>query len=281
LGTNQGSTAGPQDEDPTPEQGPTNLRNALALEATSKQLRSLLHSNARFTEVVVADSQHTVSSPGSSFWLWIAAHGCRTGRLVLRDLELRHSTPLLSAQPGVLQASSVVASAAVVATLEPLSGLVNLAEVVVQDAAPDAADPADAAGAASAGTDASASASAVSLEPLAGLPALESIELRWPALRTQGYAPLCRVTGLKRLDITSHLEDASALEGLSGLSTHLTSAILSGFPAATSLAPLSTLTALQAMTLDGFPSVASLAALTHAHQAAGAAADGRIQQRCS
>jgi hypothetical protein len=100
------------------------LRSCLALEATRKHLRSTLRSNTRYKAVVV-----NTAVQGGSFWAWIAAHGWRVDRLVFQDWELHHSTPQLCIQAGVLQAEAVTIQAAVIDTLDPVCGLLNLAAV--------------------------------------------------------------------------------------------------------------------------------------------------------
>jgi hypothetical protein len=104
------------------------LRSCLALEATCKHLRSTLHSNTRYKAVSVKVG-NLATAQVSSFWSWIAAHGRRTDRLLLRNIDLRNSTPALCSQAGLLQAKAVVVTAAVIYTLEPLRGLLNLAAV--------------------------------------------------------------------------------------------------------------------------------------------------------
>jgi hypothetical protein len=206
------------------------LRSCLALEATCKHLRSLLYSNTRFGKVHV-QSRNLATAQGDSFWSWIAAHGRRTDCLQLHNLGLRHSTPQLCSQAGVLQAEAVAVSAAVVDTLEPLRGLLNLASL--ENRSP----PTDAQG-------------DVSMEPLAGLPALEHVELREVASNATSLAPLGSMAALTCLHLRNY--DIPQVDALRGLS-QLRSISLAGFYHAACLAPLSCLTCLTSVMLMGFP----------------------------
>jgi hypothetical protein len=210
------------------------LRSCLALEATCKHLRGLLHSNTRF-ETVFVNAESQAPTQGSSFWSWIAAHGRRTDSLLLEHLELRHSTPTLCSNAGVLQAGAVVVSAAVVDTLEPLRGLLNL--IAVDYEGPNSDDDA---------------ADDVSLEPLAGLAALEHLHLSNVVGGTTTLAPLRSMSALT--DLTIHNYAVPRLDDLSSLSK-LRALHLLGFGDVTSVAPLSCLTSLTHVVLVGFASL--------------------------
>jgi hypothetical protein len=160
------------------------LRSCLALEATCKHLRSLFSSSTRFETVSVEAGQLATAQGSASFWSWIAAHGRRTGLLVLDNLELRHTTPTLCSHVGVLQAGAVAVRAAVVETLEPLLGLLNLAAINYNDPEP-------------------AATQSVSMEPLAGLPALEQVHI--DNIITD-LAPLCKMAALTTLSLCCPVE---------------------------------------------------------------------------
>jgi hypothetical protein len=218
-------------------QADPSLRSCLALEATCKHLRSTLHSNARFLEVGVDAGQLDTSEAGS-FWSWIAAHGWRTDRLLLQNLELRDATPALCTHAGVLQAKAVAVTAVLVITLEPLRGLLNLAAVDYTN--PPAAEE------------------AVSLEPLAGLPALEHVNLDNALGLTTSLEPLRSMTALTNLRFFSfkvpQLDDVARLSNLRSLQ-------LVGFGEVTCVAPLSCLTLLTKLALLQFTSLDSFAPL--------------------
>jgi hypothetical protein len=212
------------------------LRNCLALEATCKHLRSTLHSSTRFVAVSVEGVKLATTQEPGSFWSWIAAHGRRTDRLLFRKLELRHSTPSLCSQAGVLQAGAVAVSTVLIETLEPLRGLLNLASLVCHP---------------------SGARDGVSLAPLAGLPALSHIELGASTETTTSLAPLCSLAALSSLStcsLVSNLDDLSSLSALKALT-------MCGFPRVTSAAPLSCLTSLEGLALVGFPSLDNVAPL--------------------
>jgi hypothetical protein len=219
-------------------QADPSLRSCLALEATCKDLRSTLHSNARFQEVSVEGVNLTTIQEPGGFWSWIAAHGRRTDRLQLQNLELHHSTPALCSQAGVLQAGAVAVNAVLIDTLEPLRGLLNLAAVECR-CPPGAHD-------------------AVSLAPLAGLPALSHIKLGASTVTTTSLAPLCSLAALSSLSVCSlvvtKLDDLSSLSALKALT-------VLGFPRVTSAAPLSLLASLTELVLVGFPSLDNVAPL--------------------
>jgi hypothetical protein len=214
-------------------QADPSLRSCLALEATCKHLRSTLHSIARFAQVSVKAGQL-----GDSFSGWIAANGGRTDNLLLRNVGLRHSTPKLCDLAGVSQARAVAVSAAVIDTLEPLRGLRNLAAVVYEGAAVDAHH-----------------VDSVSLEPLAGLPALEEVNLNRITAATSSFASLRSMAALTTLNTRNY--EAPQLDDLSSLSK-LRQLELAGFGNVTSLAPLSCLTSVTRMALVLFSSLESL-----------------------
>jgi Leucine-rich repeat (LRR) protein len=216
-------------------------RSCLALEATCQHLRSVLLSNTRFEEVSV-DARHLDATVGCDrFWRWIAAHGRRTGTLRLQHLELLDSTPQLCSHAGVLQARAVAVSAAVIDTLEPLRGLLNLAAVedstAIMGLVPYCA---------------------VSLAPLAGLPALERVTFRVATMATTSLAPLSSMAALTSLTVCNtvvpQLDDLSSLRCLRDLR-------LLFFHHVTSVAPLSCLTALTHASLAGLSSLHSVGPL--------------------
>jgi hypothetical protein len=207
-------------------------RSCLALEATCQHLRSVLLSNTRFEEVSV-DARHLDATVGcDSFWSWVAAHGRRTGILRLQHLELRDSTPQLCSHAGVLQARAVTVSAAVIDTLEPLRGLLNLAAVEDSTAIMGLAPYCT-----------------VSLAPLAGLPALERVMFRVATVTTTSLAPLSSMAALTSLNmcntVVPQLDDLSSLSRLRDLRLFF-------FHHVTSVAPVSCLTALTHARLAGF-----------------------------
>jgi hypothetical protein len=212
------------------------LRSCLALEATCKDLRSTLHSSTRFDEVSVEGVKLATTQEPGSFWSWIAAHGRRTDRLVFQNLELHHSMPPLCSYAGVLQAGAVDVFAGMVHTLEPLRGLLNLASVM-NDRMPYQVS------------------GGASLEPLAGLPALDSVHI---GLDTTSLAPLGSMAALTILGIHNrvipHLNELTSLTTVKRLS-------LQAFPSVTNVAPLSCLTGLTNMWLEGFSSLESVAPL--------------------
>jgi Leucine-rich repeat (LRR) protein len=216
------------------------LRSCLALEATCKHLRSTLHSNTRYKEVRV-NAGNLAAAQGASLFQWMESCGRRTDRLLLQNLELRHSTPALGSQAGVLQVGEVAVSATAVDTLEPLRGLLNLTSV---------------AGVAKLYTFIGGSDAAVSLEPLAGLPALEHVDLSDLIWRITNLAPLRSTPTLSSLDLRSypHADEVSQLDNLSSL-TKLRKLELAGFNEVASLAPLSCLTSASEMSLWGFKSL--------------------------
>jgi hypothetical protein len=219
------------------------LRSCLALEATCKDLRNTLHSTTRFEEISVKGVNLATTQEPSSFWSWIAAHGRRTDRLQLQNLELYHSAPRLCTKAGVLQARVVAVSAAAISdTLEPLRGLLNLA--AVESRCPPAA------------------LGSVSLEPLAGLPALERIRLNVATATTTSLAPLCIMPALSSLSLSMYNTMVPRLDDLRGLSK-LKQLYMYGFPClfSTSVAPLSFLTSLVSLVLVGFPSLDNVAPL--------------------
>jgi hypothetical protein len=222
------------------QQADPSLHSCLALEATCKYLRSTLHSNARFEEVRVKAGHRPATTPkGASCWRWIAAHGRHTDRLLLDNLALhRSSTPRLCDQAGVLLARAVAVSATLVDTLEPLRGLLNLESVSY--AGPERAD------------------GAVSVEPLAGLPALEHVDLDSFAGALESLAPLGRLTSLTRLYLLNHV--VPSLDELGSLSK-LRELELVGFAHVTSVAPLVCLTALTSLVLFGLESISTLTPL--------------------
>jgi hypothetical protein len=220
-------------------QAAPSLHSCLALEATCKYLRSTLHSNARFEEVRVKAGHLPATTPkGASCWRWIAAHGRRTDLLLLDNLVLHRSTPRLCDQAGVLLARAVAVSATLVDTLEPLRGLLNLESVTYSG--PERAD------------------GAVSVEPLAGLPALEHVDLDSFAGALESLAPLGRLTSLTRLYLLNHV--VPSLDELGSLSK-LRELELVGFAHVTSVAPLVCLTALTSLVLFGLESISTLAPL--------------------
>jgi Leucine-rich repeat (LRR) protein len=216
-------------------QADPSLRSCLALEATCKHLRSVLLSNTRFKTVTVDSGRLATAQGFGSFWRWIATHGRRTGGLHLKSLALHHSTAQLCSKAGVLQVRGVVVTAPVLDTLEPLRGLLNLSIVVEEILKPACVD--------------------VSLEPLAGLPALQTVCIK---SGTTSLAPLRSMAALTRLsmwnDKIRELDDLRSLSKLSVL--HLV-----GCRHVSSVAPLSCLTALTHVTLKGFSSLDNVAPL--------------------
>jgi hypothetical protein len=221
-------------------QADPSLRSCLALESTCRDLFSTLYSNTHFRTVRV-NAKQLATTPGS-FWSWIAAHGCRTGLLVLKHLELHNATPRLSSRPGVLEAAAVAVYAAMIDTLEPLRGLDNLVSVQYSSPLGHADCDGDA-----------------SLEPLAGLPALEYVDLGSAVAATTTLTPLCSLAKLTSLMIDNYV--APTLDELAGLSK-LRQVVLGGFADVRSMAPLSCLTALTNMNLLGFPLLENLAPLS-------------------
>jgi internalin A len=219
-------------------QADATLRSCLALEATCKHLRGLFSSNARFKEVVVKH-ENLATAHGDSFWRWIATHGTRTDLLRLQRLELHLSTPRLCSHAGVLEARAVDVNAAIVETLEPLRGLINLAAVEYSNVSnhPDGS---------------------ISVAPLAGLPALERVVLGGATATITSLAPLCHMAALTSLTLDNfqipHLDQLRSLSQLSELA-------LRGFPDVTSVAPLSCLTSLTELLIMYFPSLDSIAPL--------------------
>jgi hypothetical protein len=224
-------------------QADPSLRSCLCLEASCKGLRSLLLSNTRFEQVCVEAGQLGAAQQdaSTSFWTWIAAHGSRTDVLLFKDLELTHSTPKLCSKAGVLQAGAVAVSAAVIDTLEPLRGLLNLAAVDCT-------------------VSQGAETGNVSLDPLAGLPALERAHLDgrsfWDTLSmAPRHSIASTLTSLRMASIfIPQLDELQSLSKLESLR------LLACFRV-TSMAPLSCLTSLTKMVLLGFGSLESVGPL--------------------
>jgi hypothetical protein len=211
----------------------SSLRSCIALEATCTQLRSALHSNARYRFISMVVGSLATARQDGSFWRWMAANGWRIDQLRL-EVELHHSTAQLCTLPGVLQAGEVVVTPTVVDTLEPLRGLRNLA---VFDCSHYARG-------------------AVSLEPLAGLPALREVHGRLISNSTS-LGALCSMTALTKLCVSSRAIGMHELCDLTSLSKlrHLE---LDGFDHVSSLGPLSCLTSLTLLAILGFCSLENL-----------------------
>jgi Leucine-rich repeat (LRR) protein len=234
-------------------QADPSLRSCLALEASCKELRNLLHSQARFKDVSVDARQLFSRQGGASCLRWIAAHGRRVDVLLIQNLELLHSTPPLCTLAGLLEARAVSVTAvrngySEINTLEPLRGLLNLAAADFTNVIRESGN------------------GDVSLEPLAGLPTLERANLGEAIVVSKSLSALRSLAALTSLSISNAA--APQLDELSSMS-NLRALGLYGFLDVTSLAPLSCLTALTRMVLVGFwnlEDVAPLLALSRLQQ---------------
>jgi hypothetical protein len=212
------------------------VRSCIALEATSTELRSVLHSNTRYGICSVESGCMATATQDDSFRRWMASNGRRIDQLQLQ-MELRHCTPQLCSFAGVLQAGKVAVTATVVDTLEPLRGLVNLTALVKIGRCK--------------------SDCRVSLQPLARLPALQHVDLL--LCISPVHTNLAALNSLQKLRAL-RLEDTfvpyahrlHSLKQLRHLSPSVRELHLLGFDSIRSLAPLSRLTALACMVLDGF-----------------------------
>jgi Leucine-rich repeat (LRR) protein len=276
------------------------LRNALALEAASKQLRALFSSATRFRHDVVvhgvalpcgrrnahprlvaeralAAAAARYASPRShSFWGWLAANGPRVDCLVLTELELGNVPWLLwlRDQPGATLARVLIVEALPTVSLVPLAGMSNLVRLRwdnVGDSAgarhrlavPGPGDLSD------------------SLEAITTLPALKSLTLcESTALQEHNVnignlarcfsslSPLSSLTSLTELQLLGLCYLAS-LDFLPSLGPHLSALNLTDAIGVGSLTPVSTLAGLTALTIhtflcsNGNGGLAALGALGH------------------
>jgi hypothetical protein len=190
-----------------------------------------LHSNARFEEVKVEAWQLATPRQSGSFWRrWIEAHGRRTDRLLLlHNLQLCYSTPMLCSLAGVLQARTVALFDPMVQTLRLLRGLLNLV-TTVEHFSPEVAP------------------GRVSLEPLAGLPVLEldHVQLKHAVAISTSLAALSNLAALTSLSIYNN--GVPQLDVLSSVIRQLRGLELNVF-AVTGAAPLSCLTYLMRISL--------------------------------
>jgi hypothetical protein len=204
------------------------LRSALALEAASKQLNTLLRGEARFP----IDLQVSISVHGcqlAAFWRFVAAHGHRFDCITFKqDTASRCAVPLISDQEGVSRARAVAAELATVTSLHALGALPNLHHLGVRGVADSS-----------------------SLEALPSLTTLRSLALRggdWYMIGS--WSSLDFLSSLTALtNLLLNLPGITTLDSLTWLAANLQTLALASNSALSTLGPISSLSSLTCLTI--------------------------------
>jgi hypothetical protein len=217
------------------------LSSALALEATCKELRSVLHANTRFRGEVA------VEEPDPGFGRWIKHHGHRVDHLHLIQWHLANDDlGLLHYVDGISQAGQVAITVDEAWSLEPLASLPNITHVYCDVLV---------------GTKGMRKTT-ISLSPLRALPRLESLSLcsmddgisEFTSYDVGSLEPVSSLVALTHLELAS-MYSTSSLCPLTSLGASLASAKLSHFPSVQTLGPIASLTSLTSLVLRDFTSL--------------------------